>query len=164
MPHDTQAESLRLWVIFSRAHAAVGARAQADVARHGLTIAEFGVLEALYHKGPLLLSELKVKILVSNAGVTYLVDRLEQRGLVERRRCDRDRRACYAHLTAQGTALLERIFPEHAAALDDALGVLSHEERVTMMELLRRVGKHAAAAACFPTARQRAHPTRTEWS
>ena len=96
MPADRQAESLRLWVIFARAHTAVAARAQADVARHGLTIAEFGVMEALHHKGPLLLSELKAKILVSNAGVTYLVDRLEKRGLVERRRCERDRRAYYA--------------------------------------------------------------------
>ena len=145
MPHDTQAESLRLWVIFSRAHAAVGARAQADVARHGLTIAEFGVMEALHHKGPLLLSDVKAKILVSNAGVTYLVDRLEKRGLVQRRRCDRDRRAYYAHLTEAGTALLERIFPEHAAVVEEAFGVLSAEERATLTDLLRRVGKHSAA-------------------
>ena len=143
-PHDLQAESLRLWVIFSRTYAAVASRAQADVARHGLTIAEFGVLEALHHKGPLLLSELKEKILVSNAGVTYLVDRLEKRGMVERRRCDRDRRAYYAHLTAEGSAFVEQIFPEHAAAITAAFGVLDDEERAAVTALLRRVGKHAA--------------------
>ena len=141
---DAQAESLRLWVIFSRAHAAVGARAQADVTRHGLTIAEFGVLEALHHKGPLLLSEIKAKILVSNAGVTYLVDRLEKRGLVERRRCDRDRRAYYAHLTPEGTEFLTRIFPEHAAAIEEAFSVLSDDERAAVTALLRKVGRHAA--------------------
>jgi len=143
-PRDAQAESLRLWVVFARAHAAIAARAQADVARHGLTVAEFGVLEALHHKGPLLLSELKEKILVSNAGVTYLVDRLEKRALVERRRCDRDRRAYYAHLTADGTAFLERIFPEHAAAIAQAFSVLDAGERTAATELLRRVGLHAA--------------------
>ena len=146
-PRDAQAESLRLWVVFARAHAAVAARAQADVARHGLTIAEFGVLEALHHKGPLLLSELKEKILVSNAGVTYLVDRLEARGLVERRRCDRDRRAYYAHLTEDGTAFVERIFPEHAAAIEEAFSVLDAAERATATDLLRRVGLHAASEA-----------------
>ncbi|MBD0319300.1 MAG: MarR family transcriptional regulator [Gemmatimonadetes bacterium] len=146
-PSDPTAESLRLWVIFSRAHAAVGARAQADVTRHGLTIAEFGVLEALHHKGPMLLSELKAKILVSNAGVTYLVDRLEKRGLVERRRCDRDRRAYYAHLTAEGTGFVARIFPEHAAAIEEAFSVLSAEERATATALLRKVGRHAADTA-----------------
>ncbi len=146
-PRDAQAESLRLWVVFARAHAAISARAQADVARHGLTVAEFGVLEALHHKGPLLLSELKEKILVSNAGVTYLVDRLEKRGLVERRRCDRDRRAYYAHLTDDGTAFVERIFPEHAAAIKEAFSVLDAGERAAATELLRRVGLHAASGA-----------------
>ena len=143
-PHDRQADSLRLWVIFSRAYAAVGARAQADVARHGLTLAEFGVLEALHHKGPLLLSELKAKILVSNAGVTYLVDRLEKRGMVERRRCDRDRRAYYAHLTAEGSAFVQSIFPEHATAITEAFAVLTDDERALVTELIRKVGKHAA--------------------
>ncbi len=142
-PRDAQAESLRLWVIFSRAYAALSARAQADVARHGLTIAEFGVLEALHHKGPLLLSELKAKILVSNAGVTYLVDRLQERGLVERRRCDRDRRAYYAHLTDEGSVFVREIFPGHAEAIHRAFAVLSDEERATATELLRRVGRHA---------------------
>lgn len=146
-PPDAKAESLRLWVVFARAYAAVAARAQADVARHGLTVAEFGVLEALHHKGPLLLSELKEKILVSNAGVTYLVDRLEARGLVERRRCDRDRRAYYAHLTDDGTAFVERIFPEHAAAIQEAFSVLDAGERATATELLRRAGLHAAGGA-----------------
>lgn len=145
--HDPQAESLRLWVIFSRAYAAVANRAQADVARHGLTVAEFGVMEALHHKGPLLLSELKEKILVSNAGVTYLVDRLEKRGLVERRRCERDRRAYYAHLTDEGTAFVARIFPEHAAAITEAFAALTDDERVAVTDLLRRVGKHAAEPA-----------------
>jgi MarR family 2-MHQ and catechol resistance regulon transcriptional repressor len=141
---DRQAETLRLWVIFSRAHNAVAARAQADVVRHGLTIAEFGVLEALHHKGPLLLSELKAKILVSNAGVTYLVDRLEKRGLVERRRCDRDRRAYYAHLTEEGAEFVRRIFPEHADAITEAFSTLTDEERATATELLRKIGRHAA--------------------
>jgi MarR family 2-MHQ and catechol resistance regulon transcriptional repressor len=144
---NRQSDALRLWVIFSRAHAAVSARAQADVARHGLTIAEFGVLEALHHKGPLLLSELKAKILVSNAGVTYLVDRLEERGLVERRRCDRDRRAYYAHLTPEGSGFVAGIFPEHAAAITEAFSVLSDEECAAASELLRRVGRHAAREA-----------------
>lgn len=141
---DAQAESLRLWVIFSRAYAAVSARAQADAARHGLTIAEFGVLEALFHRGPLLLSDLRSKILVSNGGVTYLVDRLEKRGLVERRRCDRDRRAYYAHLTDAGTEFIAGIFPDHAQAIQDAFSVLDDEERAAATELLRRVGRHAA--------------------
>ena len=146
-PRDAQAESLRLWVVFARAYAAVAARAQADVARHGLTIAEFGVLEALHHKGPLLLSELKEKILVSNAGVTYLVDRLEKRGLVERRDCPGDRRARIAALTSAGEALVRRIFPEHAARIKQAVSGLGKKEKREAIRLLRALAGGAAPAA-----------------
>src|SRR6185503_13192975 len=91
--------ALKLWVVLARAYASVAQRASEDVARHGLTLAEFAVLEALYHKGPLLLGEVQKKILVSSGGVTYLVDRLEERGLVRRKLCPEDRRARYAELT-----------------------------------------------------------------
>ena len=49
--------ALKLWVVLARAHAAVQAHAHDDIARHGLTPAEFAVLEVLHHKGPLLLGE-----------------------------------------------------------------------------------------------------------
>jgi MarR family 2-MHQ and catechol resistance regulon transcriptional repressor len=139
--------ALKLWVALARAHNAVEAQAQADVARHGLTLAEFGVLEVLYHKGPLLLGEVQRKILVSSGGVTYLVDRLQRRGLVERRECAGDRRARYAALTPQGEALIARIFPEHAKRLQDALSGLGRQEKREALRLLRTLGRAAAGDA-----------------
>jgi MarR family 2-MHQ and catechol resistance regulon transcriptional repressor len=136
--------ALKLWVVLSRAHAAVAAHSQADIARHGLTPAEFGVLEALHHKGPLLLGEVQKKILVTSGGVTYLVDRLAARGLVERRRCDRDRRAYYAALTPAGEELIGEIFPAHAQAVRHALAGLDEQEKDAAIRLLRTLGKHAA--------------------
>jgi MarR family 2-MHQ and catechol resistance regulon transcriptional repressor len=138
-----EAEALRLWVVLARAHAAIATRVAEDVARHGLTPGEFGVLDALYHKGPLLLGDLQRKILVSSGGVTYLVDRLAEKGLVERLACPTDRRSRYAGLTQAGRALLEEIFPRHAAAVGAALGGLSTEDQVTAATLLRRLGTAA---------------------
>ncbi len=74
-------QALKLFVVLSRAHNAVAAHAQADIARHGLTLMEFGIMEALHHRGPLLLGELQKKILVTSGGVTYLLDRLAAKGL-----------------------------------------------------------------------------------
>jgi MarR family 2-MHQ and catechol resistance regulon transcriptional repressor len=136
--------ALKLWVVLARAHAAVAAHSQADIARHGLTPAEFGVLEALHHKGPLLLGEVQKKILVTSGGVTYLVDRLAARGLVERRRCDRDRRAYYAALTPAGEELIGEIFPSHAQAVRHALAGLDEQEKDAAIRLLRTLGRHAA--------------------
>jgi MarR family 2-MHQ and catechol resistance regulon transcriptional repressor len=136
--------ALKLWVVLSRAHAAVAAQAAEDAARHDLTLAEFGILESLYHKGPMLLGEVQRKILVSSGGITYLVDRLEERGLVERRACPADRRARYAALTPQGEQFVTAIFPAHAERIRTAVAALDQEEQRVVTGLLRTLGVAAA--------------------
>jgi MarR family 2-MHQ and catechol resistance regulon transcriptional repressor len=140
---DAERTALKLWVVLSRAQSAVARHTEADVARHGLTIAEFAILEALYHRGPLLLGELQRKILVSSGGVTYLVDRLTEKGLVERQECPEDRRARYAALTAAGEKLVKRIFPEHAQRVVAALSGLTKAEQLQATTLLRALGRAA---------------------
>jgi MarR family transcriptional regulator, 2-MHQ and catechol-resistance regulon repressor len=144
-----QAQALKLWVVLSRAREAIVQHLQEDVARHDLTLMEFGILEVLLHKGPMLLGEVQRRILVSSGGVTYLVDRLERKGLVERRACSEDRRARYAALTKQGEALISSIFPEHAARVEELLSALTLEEQQTAHHLLRKLG-HAAAEGSLP--------------
>ncbi len=139
-------QPLKLFTVLARAGAALMERSRQDVARHGLTTGEFSVLEALYHKGPLLQSEIKSKILVSSGGITYLVDRLVARGLVERRQSVEDRRARYAVLTGEGRAFMERIFPEHAEALAQATAGLSSEEKEAAIHLLKQLGYGARDA------------------
>lgn len=139
--------ALKLYVVLSRAQIALSRHAEAQVGRHGLTVTEFAILEALYHRGPLLLGEVQRKILVSSGGITYLVDRLEKRGLVERRPCENDRRARYAALTAEGEDLISEIFPEHARALARAMSGLTKAEQEAATVLLRKLG---VAAEGFP--------------
>lgn len=136
--------ALKLYVVLSRAYLAVERHSQADIARHDLSQGEFAIMEALYHRGPLLLGEVQRKILVSSGGVTYLVDRLEADGLVERRECPTDRRARYAALTPKGRQMMKRIFPEHAAALERAVSGLSSAEKKQAIDLLRKLGRAAA--------------------
>jgi MarR family transcriptional regulator, 2-MHQ and catechol-resistance regulon repressor len=142
---ESRATALKLWVVLSRAQSSVQGHLHESVSRHDLTLTEFAILEVLYHKGPLLLGEVQRRILVSSGGVTYLVDRLTQKGLVERQECPQDRRARYAALTAAGEALIERIFPEHAACIERAMSGLSLEEQQEATALLRTLG-HAAEA------------------
>ena len=143
---ERTAAALKLWVVLSRAYAAISARAEADVARHDLTLAEFAILEVLYHKGPLLLGEIQRKILVSSGGVTFLVDRLTKKGYVERQECETDRRARYAALTPAGERLVARIFPLHAAALRDATSALTVPQQRAVTRHLKTLGLAAARA------------------
>jgi MarR family 2-MHQ and catechol resistance regulon transcriptional repressor len=139
-----QDTALKLWVVLARAFGAVSAQSAEDVARHGLTTTEFAILEVLYHKGPLLLGEVQRKILVSSGGVTYLVDRLEAKGLVKRQECAEDRRARYAALTPEGEKLMGRIFPEHARRIARAVSGLTRAEQLEASALLRKLGIAAA--------------------
>src|ERR1035437_7836636 len=115
------ATALKLWVVLSRSHDALVQVLKADIERHDLTLAEFAVMEALYHKGPQLLGEIQKKILVSSGGMTFLVDRLGKRGLVRGAASPSDRRAGYAIVRGKGEGLIRDIFPEHAAAIHGAM-------------------------------------------
>ena len=139
-----RATALRLFVVLSRAHNAINARLDSHIASHGLTGTEFGILEVLHHKGPLLLGEIQRKILVTSGGITYLVDRLVEKGLVKREQCPSDRRARYAVLTPAGDALIRAIFPDHARRIAKAMSGLTVREQATAARLLRRLGLAAA--------------------
>ena len=139
--------AVKLWVVLARASGAVARHVEADVTRHNLTGTEFGILEVLHAKGPLLLGEIQRKVLVTSGGITYLVDRLEEKGLVKREQCPNDRRARYAVLTPEGSALIRRIFPDHARAIARAVQGLSAAEKATATKLLRRLGLAAAELA-----------------
>lgn len=142
---------LHLYVVLSRAAESLHAHTKADVESHGLTHTEFAILEALYHKGPMLLGEVQKKILVSSGGITFLIDKLVTRGLVQRRPCESDRRARYAELTADGKALIARIFPGHAEVIRRATAGLSAVEQRTLIDLLKKLGSHAAALEPQPS-------------
>ena len=141
------ATALKLWVVLARSHESLVQVLKADIERHDLTLAEFAVLEALYHKGPQLLGEIQKRVLVSSGGMTFLVDRLAKRGLAERRECSSDRRARYAALTSKGEKLMGSIFPEHAAAIHRAMKGLKQPEQRALTALLRTLGLDAARLA-----------------
>ncbi|HEU4799374.1 MAG TPA: MarR family transcriptional regulator [Gemmatimonadales bacterium] len=146
-PAAPDSDALKLWVVLSRAYQALLQHAKSDIGRSELTVAEFGALEALHHKGPLLLGDLQRKLLVSSGGVTWLVDRLAKQGLVVRRPSPDDRRASFVELTRKGERLIARLFPEHIDAMSRALAGLSPTEQAEAVRLLRKLGRAAAQAS-----------------
>jgi MarR family transcriptional regulator, 2-MHQ and catechol-resistance regulon repressor len=107
----------------------------------GLTVSQFGVIEALYHLGPMCQNELAGKILKSSGNMTLVVDNLEKRGMVERKRNQDDRRMVTVNLTEAGRRQVEEILPEHVAAINAEMGVLNPEEQKMLGSLCRKLGK-----------------------
>ena len=139
------ATALKLWVVLNRASAALAAHARANITTHDLTVTEFAILDALHHKGPMLLGEVQKKVLVSSGGTTFLIDKLEKRGLVRRAPCASDRRARYAELTPAGSKLVADIFPAHAEVIRRAMSGLGLADQRLLTALLKTLGTEAAA-------------------
>lgn len=138
---DEEEESLRLWIALARCYSTVAREVSTRVADYGLTTPQFGVLEALYHLGPLSLGELAGKLLVTGGNITYVMDRLEEQGLVFRDRSGPDRRVVVARLTEKGRDLVREVFPGHAAFIAELTEGLDPRERETLRTLLKKWGK-----------------------
>ncbi len=104
---------------------------------------EFGILELLYHQGPLPLQQIGEKILISSGNITYVIDKLEQKHLLTRRASSQDRRVIFAEITSQGYALLAAIFPHHEEVICAAVSGLTPEEQVQAIALLKKLGLSA---------------------
>src|ERR1700754_2863064 len=109
--------TLRLMIALGRAYRTLERGVRPQLAERGLGISEFAVLEALYHKGPMTLGEIRDRILVTGASTTYVVKKLEERGLVRRAAGADDQRTVIGELTQQGRALIADVFPDHEEQL-----------------------------------------------
>ncbi|MBT8337770.1 MAG: MarR family transcriptional regulator [Gemmatimonadetes bacterium] len=136
--------ALRLWIALARAYSTTARAVAHKVGEYGLTTAQFGILEALHHLGPLPLGELAEKLLVTGGNVTYVMDRLEALGFVVRKRSDADRRVVTAVLTPEGRALVAAVFPGHASFVRDLMASLDPDEQEQARDLLKRLGKGIA--------------------
>src|ERR1700676_202446 len=133
---------VHVWLVLTKAFHALMAQAaeSLSLSQAGLGDSEFRVLEVLLHKGPLPVNTIGPKVWLTPGSISVAVDRLEKRALVKRTNTD-DRRVRLVELTAKGRALITKISREHAAAMEEAAGVLSKEERLMLLRLLKKLGK-----------------------
>jgi MarR family 2-MHQ and catechol resistance regulon transcriptional repressor len=137
---QTEIEALDVYIKLERAAAAVSERINRHLSDHNLTISQFGVLESIYHLGPMHQNQLGDKILKSGGNMTLVIDNLSKRGLVTRERDANDRRCVNVQLTDDGRNLIAAIFPNHVATVTHEIGVLSAEEQAQLSTLLRKLG------------------------
>ncbi|KGX90559.1 MarR family transcriptional regulator [Pontibacillus halophilus JSM 076056 = DSM 19796] len=135
--------SLKLFVVLSKAYRSISDRVKDDIQTHGLNPTEFGVLELLYHQGDQPLQKIGEKILLASGSITYVVDKLEKKGYLNRKACPKDRRITYASISEEGISLLNQIFPTHWQQIEEITDGLSQEEKETAAKLLKRLGKYA---------------------
>jgi MarR family transcriptional regulator, 2-MHQ and catechol-resistance regulon repressor len=146
---DTDRErdaTLQLVIAIGRAYRAIESGVRPHLAERGLGLSEFAVLEVLLHKGPLPLGAIRDRILVTGASTTYVVKKLEERGLVRRNASAEDQRVVIAELTPKGRRLIIDVFPDHVARLREVTAGLSAADKRAASRLLRRLSRPGGAA------------------
>jgi MarR family 2-MHQ and catechol resistance regulon transcriptional repressor len=133
--------ALDTYIKFTRAANAFESRLFQTGILEDLTPSQFGVLETLYHLGPLCQGEVSAKLLKSTGNITLVLDNLEKRGLVRRVREIEDRRMVKIFLTSEGEVLIQRVFPQMVKAITQEFGMLTDEEQVQLGTLCRKLGK-----------------------
>jgi MarR family 2-MHQ and catechol resistance regulon transcriptional repressor len=135
--------SLKLFIVLSRAFRALNDKANQSIQSFNLNPTEFAVLELLYHKGEQPLQQIGGKILLASGSITYVVDKLENKGLLARKACPKDRRVTYAQITDEGKQLLNEIFPKHEQHIHTLVDGLTQQEKEQAIQLIKKLGLNA---------------------
>jgi MarR family 2-MHQ and catechol resistance regulon transcriptional repressor len=144
----TGGSGVHVFLVLWKAAHAVEAYAEKSVFGLEMCGSDFAVLEALLHKGPLPVNEIGRKVLLTSGSITVAVDRLETKGLVERRASGTDRRARIVHLTKEGRSLISRAYADNAADMERLVSAsLTKAEREMLIRLLKKIGYKAKGAS-----------------
>ena len=140
----TTYRALNTYTKLMRAAESVTNRTGRAMGDANLTISQFGVLEALHHKGPLCQRDIAIKILKSTGNITLVIDNLEKRDLVRRERDTQDRRYFTVSLTDTGAELIARVFKLVEAAIVTEMAALSDDEQQVLGTLCKKLGLREA--------------------
>jgi DNA-binding MarR family transcriptional regulator len=117
------------------------------LASHDLRHQQYNVLRILRGAGPEGIPTLAIadRLIECTPGMTRLLDRMEQKGLVLRKRCPDDRRQVLCYATAQGNDLLDRLEPMVKTLVDQFFERIQPAELETFIETMERIREQAAA-------------------
>jgi MarR family transcriptional regulator, 2-MHQ and catechol-resistance regulon repressor len=139
---EREIQALDAFIGLMRAADTVSVAAHRELTSLNLSISQFGVLEALYHLGPMCQRDLARKILKSTGNITMVIDNLEKRGLVTRLRDQNDRRFFTIQLTSSGQAIISRCFPDHVLRIAKIMAVLTDDERFQLSEICKKLSSY----------------------
>ncbi|MFT4113636.1 MarR family winged helix-turn-helix transcriptional regulator [Silvibacterium sp.] len=134
------------WCVLSLLHDRIQAHIERELqARHDLSVREFSLLNVLSRQSErgdhLHMKQVAEAVVLSQSATTRLVTRLEERGLLSRALCDKDRRGIYTDVTPSGLELLESARPTNQAALQEALDEARRDEHLRpLVEALEAFG------------------------
>ncbi|HFU4060299.1 TPA: MarR family winged helix-turn-helix transcriptional regulator [Streptococcus suis] len=130
--------ALHSLVVFRRAANTISKSELETIKKYGLTVCQFGVMEALYNKGNLRIQDLIDKLLSTSGNMTVVIKNMIRDGYVYKTSDTSDRRASLIALTEKGRQTIEAILPEHYDHVGKIFSVLSPEEQDLLATILKK--------------------------
>ena len=130
--------NLSTLIVFSRAEHTIHKREYQTIKESGLTVAQFGVLEALYNKGDMKICEIIDSILTTSGNITVVIKNLEKDGYIQRHFDPTDKRAAVISITGKGVQLIEQMLPKHIKNINQIFDVLTDDEKLTLKTILKK--------------------------
>jgi len=143
MAQNTQ-DSDHVWLVMIKAMQALTRYAAAGIEDTGLGDSDFRVLEVLLHKGALPVNTIGPIVGLTPGSISIAVERLVEKGLVNRVESAEDRRVRIVALTPRGRGLIVPAFRKHSRQMRKVFSELSPEELRGLEVALKKIGKRAA--------------------
>lgn len=130
--------NLSTLIVFSRAEHEIHKKEYKTIKSSGLTIAQFGVLEALYNKGDMNINEIIESILTTSGNMTVVIKNLEKDGLINKTIDPKDKRSSIISITEKGINIIEEMLPSHIENINSIFNVLTEDEKITLKNILKK--------------------------
>lgn len=137
---ESEVRALDSYIKLQRAADSLAVRTHRHLLQKNISSSQFSVLECLYHLGPLCQRDIGHKILKSSGNISTVIDNLEMRGYVLRKRSRQDRRYISVTLTPAGRALIKSLFPDHVEAIVTNMKALTAREQQQLSRLCKKLG------------------------
>ncbi len=134
-------QPIKFLTILEKAYKSIFEPIKKNIKDLGFNETEFLIMFALAARTSLSIQDIAERIHTTSGNMTFTVDKLEKRGIIERQRCNEDRRKIYLVLTEEGNALWNKLMDEHKAFLSDMFSVLDDKDMQQAMVLLKTIGK-----------------------
>ena len=136
-------DPVHCWLVLGKAFQAASKYLYAGLEETGIDDTDFRILEALLNKGPLPVNTIGPKVYLTPGSISVAIDRLLDRGLVNRVESPQDRRVRIVSLTLKGKELIAPVFRKHAAEIRGVFANASPNELRNLETKLKKIGKRA---------------------
>lgn len=135
----TDTISLASLIAFRKAEKRLSKYEAIAMKKAGLTFGQFIVLEILFSKGALTISEIMEGVLTTSGNITVVIKNLRRDGFIEQVANPKDKRSSLISLTDKGSQLIGSILPEHFKNIEDSLSNLTREEKKQLINLVNKI-------------------------